>query len=357
VAVRFVRRVLVPVLSGLMCAACIRAEPAPGVAPSIETQPVRSTGDAADDPAVWVHPTDPALSTVIGTDRRGGLGVWDLEGREVQFADDAPADNVDLRTIVLDGVPRSLVVSSGWDDRVLHLYLVDVPTRRLRPAGIVRTGVAAAGLCLYRNAASGTVYAFVMDEGGAVEQWELSGGPGGVHGRLVRGPWEVGGETEGCVADDERGQLYVGEEERGVWRYGAEPDRPVSERVLAANAGRSSRLRPDVEGLALFSASDGTGLLLVSSQGDSSFAVYRREGSDEFVGTFRVVPGVLDPVTRQRPDGCEDTDGIDVVTVPLGTHFPNGMFVCQDGHNGELRQNFKLVPLERITAVIGASVR
>lgn len=329
----------------------------PGVVASVETEPVRSTGDAADDPAVWVHPTDPALSTVIGTDRRGGLGVWDLEGREVQFAGDAPADNVDLRTIVMDGVQQALVVSSGWDDRVLHLYLVDVPTRRLRPVGIVRTGVAAAGLCLYRNAASGTVYAFAMDEGGAVEQWELAGVPGGVHSRLVRGPWEVGGETEGCVADDERGWLFVGEEERGVWRYGAEPGRPVSERVLVADAGRPGRLKPDVEGLALFSASDGTGLLIVSSQGDSSFAVYRREGSDEFVGKFRVAPGSSDPPGRKGPDGCEDTDGIDVVPVPLGPRLPNGMFVCQDGRNGDLRQNFKLVPLERITAVTAPSAR
>lgn len=255
---RLIRQGLVLGLVAVLSATCGRTSSLPGVAASAETEPVRSSGDAADDPAVWVHPFDPALSTVIGTDRRGGLGVYDLSGREVQFVDDAPADNVDVRTIVLGGVTHSLVVSSGWDDRALHLYAVDIPSRRLRPAGVVRTGVAAAGLCLYRNADSGRVYAFAMDEGGALEQWELSGDVDGLRGTLVRGPWHVGGETEGCVADDERAHLYVGEEARGVWRYEAEPDRKTSDRVLVADARRPERLRPDVEGLAIFPVPGGT---------------------------------------------------------------------------------------------------
>ena len=40
---------------------------------TVETDPVPSSGDAADDPAIWVHPTDPSLSTVIGTDKNSGL--------------------------------------------------------------------------------------------------------------------------------------------------------------------------------------------------------------------------------------------------------------------------------------------
>jgi 3-phytase len=40
-------------------------------------------GDAADDPAIWVHPVDPALSLVLGTDKKGGLNVFDLEGKRL----------------------------------------------------------------------------------------------------------------------------------------------------------------------------------------------------------------------------------------------------------------------------------
>jgi myo-inositol-hexaphosphate 3-phosphohydrolase len=38
----------------------------------METQPVGHGGDAADDPAIFVHPTDPARSAIIATDKKGG---------------------------------------------------------------------------------------------------------------------------------------------------------------------------------------------------------------------------------------------------------------------------------------------
>jgi 3-phytase len=49
----------------------------------VETEPVPNMGDAADDPAIWVHPVDPALSLVLGTDKKGGLNVFDLEGNRL----------------------------------------------------------------------------------------------------------------------------------------------------------------------------------------------------------------------------------------------------------------------------------
>jgi 3-phytase len=49
---------------------------------TVETTPVPDATDAADDMAIWIHPTNPALSTVLGTDKlaSGGLGVYDLAG-------------------------------------------------------------------------------------------------------------------------------------------------------------------------------------------------------------------------------------------------------------------------------------
>src|SRR5919198_762706 len=62
------------------------AAPADGVAhASVETTPVPHDGDAADDAAVWVDPHDPGRSTVIGTDKKGGLAVYDLDGRQLFF--------------------------------------------------------------------------------------------------------------------------------------------------------------------------------------------------------------------------------------------------------------------------------
>jgi 3-phytase len=340
-------RAVAAILLLLGAPGCSRQQSLPAVAPSVETAPVRSSGDAADDPAVWVHPTDPTRSLVVGTDRRAGLGVWDLMGREVQFLTATPTDNVDLRELGGPGGPRSVVVASGWDDRVLHLYTADPSSGRLTEAATVRTGVAAAGLCLYRNEASGRVYAFAMSEEGVVEQWELHDDGRRIGGTRVRGPWEVGGETEGCVADDEQGHLYIGEEGRAVWRYDASPDAPTSRRTRVDDV-ESGHLVADIEGLALSHGPGGSGFLFVSSQGDNAFTAYRRGGTNEFAGRFRILPdeegGDL--------DGCEDTDGIEVVSSPLGPSFPAGLFVCQDGVNGKDHQNFKLVGLDRVVELL-----
>ena len=72
------------------------------VAPSAETDPVPSRGDAADDVAIWLHPSDRALSLVIGTNKsngsgKGGLYLYDLAGKEVGRVTGAAMNNVDLR--------------------------------------------------------------------------------------------------------------------------------------------------------------------------------------------------------------------------------------------------------------------
>ncbi len=50
------------------------------VTPALETPAVATWGDAADDPAIWVNPQDPAKSAVIATDKNLGLYVYDLDG-------------------------------------------------------------------------------------------------------------------------------------------------------------------------------------------------------------------------------------------------------------------------------------
>src|SRR5262245_960394 len=73
------------------------AAPLP-VAATVETIQVPHEGDAADDPAIWVHPSTPALSIVIGTDKKGGLAVYDLDGQQLQYLPDGNLNNVDIRT-------------------------------------------------------------------------------------------------------------------------------------------------------------------------------------------------------------------------------------------------------------------
>ena len=103
--------------------------PPPGqVYASAETDPVVNDGDGGDDAAVWVHPTDPALSTIIGTDKKtgGGLFVYDLAGNVISSVLGASMNNVDLRNgFPLAGQAVSLVGASDPGNDTIALFRVD----------------------------------------------------------------------------------------------------------------------------------------------------------------------------------------------------------------------------------------
>jgi 3-phytase len=71
------------------------------------------------------------------------------------------------------------------------------------------------GLCMYRNKKTGLFYVFVNGKSGEVEQYELFAAENKVDAKLVRS-LKLGTQTEGMVADDETGTLYIGEEQAGI---------------------------------------------------------------------------------------------------------------------------------------------
>ena len=83
----------------------------------------------------------------------------------------------------------------------------------------------------------------------------------------------------------------------------------------------------------------------MSSQGNNSYALFDREAPHDYLGSFRVIAD-----NSKGIDGASETDGLDVISTPLGAAFPFGVFVAQDGRNitPAERQNFKLVPWDRI---------
>jgi 3-phytase len=311
------------------------------VTATVETDPVPSGGDAADDPAIWVNPKDSAQSTIIGTNKRGGLAVYDLSGKQIQYLPDGQMDNVDLRDgFKLGGQNVAIVTASNRKDNSIAIYKINPETRMLEnvEARKIKHGLTVYGMCMYNSSKTGKTYYFGTSKSGDVEQWELFDNGGKVDAKKVRSI-KLGSTVEGCVADDELGHLYVSEEAIGIWKFGAEPE-AGSDRTQVAKVG-DGRLFADVEGLAIAYGKDGAGYLMASSQGDHSYVVYRREGNNEFVKKFRVGNG-------DGIDGCEETDGIDVTSANLGSAFPQGVFVVQDGFNDKGNQNFKLTPLQAI---------
>src|SRR5690606_25653377 len=106
-----------------------------------------------------------------------------------------------------------------------------------------------------------------------------------------------------------------------------EPD-GGSARTRIDGTGADGNLTDDVEGVALWRGADGTGYLIASNQGADNYAVYRREGDNEFVGLFHIVAD-----TARGIDGASETDGIEVTSASLGEAYPEGLLVVQDGRN------------------------
>ena len=309
------------------------------VVAAVETEPVGTGGDSADDPTLWVNPFDAQQSLVIGTNKKRGLAIYDLSGNEIQFLADGQMNNVDHRDdFPLDGKKVALVTASNRSNNSIAIYKINAETKRLEnvAAGVIKTTIEAYGSCMYRSNKTGKFYYFGTSKQGVVEQYELfDAGQGTVRAKKVR-QISVGTQLEGCVADDELGYFYVGEEEIGIWKYPAEPDANL-ERIKVDGVGSAGNLVADIEGLTIAYATGGKGYLIASSQGNSTYVVYQREGNNAYVKSFRIVAG-------SKIDRVTETDGIHVTTANLGPLFPKGVFIAQDGSDDTGKQNFKLVP-------------
>ncbi len=333
-------------------------------------------GPDPDDPAIWRHPEDAAASVVITAMKNDGLRVYDLDGNELQRLrpDGIRYNNVDLLYgVELGGETVDLAVASDRANDTLAVFEVEARTGLLSdvtadelsdPAfsifGVDDGEATAYGLATYRSREDGRLYAFTTQaDGAAVAQLELQdAGDGTVTAELVRtialpvpeSEDAADFQSEGIAVDRETGIVHVAvEEELGLVRFGAEPSDPGEVEVVADID--APFFTPDLEGVSILYGRDGAGALVVSSQGDASFAVFDRE-SYQHLGSFAIG-------AESEIDGVEDSDGLDIFAGALGDAFPDGLLVTQDGSNepqvvfgdpddGEIQNfnvNFKLTDL------------
>lgn len=354
----------------------------PVVAPTVETPPTFDIEEppsgpdlsSADDPAIYVHPTNSSLSLVITALKNGGLQVHDLQGNLLQtIAPDSPEDlrynNVDtLYGFNLGGETVDLAIASDRLNDTIAIYRIDPATRQLTNItapdilesifGVDDGEQTAYGLATYISPITGKAYAFVtQSDGNQIAQLELiDNGAGHISAEIVRTltvpiPTDEDREslTEGVVVDAELGFLYIGQEDVGIYKFSAEPEGGDEGVLIDGVKPEGIALEADVEGLTLYYGANGTGYLIASSQGDSTFAVYSREGDNAYLGSFIV--GDANGI-----DSVDGSDGLDVINVSLGPDFLSGLLVVHDQQNepaliveddGELVNasgNFKFVP-------------
>ena len=319
----------------------------------VETDPTpqNKNEDSADDPAIWINSIDPMQSVVIGTDKKGGLITYNLDGKKLNYYADGKMNNTDLRyNFKLGNATIDILAASNRTTHSVALYSI-LPGGKLKSihARIIKSQMLddVYGLCMYKSSKTGNFYVFMNSKAGEIEQWELFENNNAVDAKLVRS-MKLQTQTEGMVADDEFTTLYVGEEVAGIYKFDAEPDGSKQSQYISMSSEENENIKFDLEGLALHDSGNGQGYIIASSQGNYSYAVFDREGNNEYLGSFRIVDGLVDSV--------EETDGIEVTNVPLGDKFPKGMFVVQDGYNydgKELKsQNFKYLSWQDIEKLV-----
>lgn len=325
--------------------------------PSFETEAVNAEEslDAADDPAIWVNPENPAQSILIGSNKKGGLHLYGMDGAELGYFPVGNINNVDvLPEFQLGDETVILVGGSNRSDQSLDLFRLDPETLELIDISAEPMKVDTAemddvyGFCFYQDPENQRSYAFMNAKNGRVQQFELTATEEGkVSARKVRDIL-FDSQVEGMVADPLYHVLYVGEEDAGVWKVSARPDEGGEKVLLAESTEDNPNISFDVEGLTIYPKGE-EGYLIASSQGNFSYAVFDRLPPHRYLTSFTLKEGI-------DIDGVEETDGIEAVSSPLGDQFPMGVFIAQDGfnHDGDsLRaQNFKIVDWREIDALL-----
>jgi 3-phytase len=301
-----------------------------------------------DDPAIWVHPTDPSRSLMLGTMKvaapAGAVVAFGMDGqiRQVISGIDRP-NNIDVEYgLQLGGRRVDVAVATERLARQLRIFSLDPADGRLVDRGGVRVlegqdGEAGApmGLALYRRARDGAVFAIVSPKEGPRQgylwQYQLIDAGGGRPGaRFVRrfGNFSATSireenEIEAVAVDDALGYVYYSDEADGIHKWHADPDHPDAGRELAHFA--RDGFRGDREGIAIYVLPDGTGYIVCTDQldEDSEYHVYPREGA----------PGNPHDHSRQIAvlrGGADATDGIEISSSPLGPGLPSGALVAMN---------------------------
>lgn len=301
------------------------------VKPLYVTEPVEYD---TDDPAIWINPSDPAQSLIIGTDKdeNGGLYVYDLQGKIIKdktVKGLKRPNNVDVAYGLKLG-DRAVDIAVATERFTHKIRIFSLPDMQAIDNGglDVFEGETGAeyrdlmGIALYTNP-EGDIYAIVGRKTGPTDGtylWQYllgDDGTGKVKATSVRKFGEYSGkkEIESIAVDNELGYIYYSDEQFGVRKYYADPDKGNEELALFATEGYAE----DNEGISIYKTSDSTGYILVSDQSANQFKVYKREGEGRS-HNHTVITSVKVSTNQ--------SDGSDIVSIPLNDDFKHGLFVA-----------------------------
>jgi 3-phytase len=304
----------------------------PKIAASVITDTVSYD---TDDPAIWMHPSDPSKSLVIGTDKDslGALYVFNLEGKVidslVRKGIQRP-NNVDVGygLALADGLTDFAVTGERLTSRLRFFSLPDMQELNLGGFEIFQGEEGSEyrdlmGVALYKSPKTGKQYVIAGRKNGPTDgtylwQYEITAAADDIQLELVRkfGQYSGKKEIEAIAVDAALGYIYYSDEGVGVRKYAAEPDMGNEELALFATEGFAD----DHEGISIYEVDDSSGYLLVSDQQANLFHVFPREGSPENPHAHPLITKIL--LSTNQSDGSE------VSSRSFGPKFPRGIFIA-----------------------------
>ncbi len=199
------------------------------------------TNHDTDDPAIWIHPTDPTQSLIVGTDKNedGALYVYTMDGKidkQKTVRGLKRPNNVDIEYgLILNGKPTDIAVTTERFENRLRVF--SLPDMKAIDNGGIDVFVgedlrAPMGIALYKRPSDGAVFAVVGRKEGPTDStylWQYrleDDGNGNVKGKKVRefGIWSGIKEIEAIAVDDALGYVYYSDENVGIRKYHADPD-------------------------------------------------------------------------------------------------------------------------------------
>lgn len=313
-----------------------------------ETDPVAAHEgeDAADDPAFWYNSINPDSSLVFGTHKKGGIYAYTLSGSEYSFNEVGMVNNIDIRqSVVLGDTTIDLLGGSNRSDNSLVLYTIDQngQIKPLMDNFVIDTTEMdeVYGFCLYKDS-NQNAHAIINSKNGVIRQYALS-----MEDNLpvlnLAAEWSTNSQPEGMVADDQSAILFIGEEEKGIWKLDINSPQNQPEILTESQKENNAMIEYDIEGLAIYKGK-AKHYLIASIQGSFSYAVFDLEAPHHYHGSFKITDG--------KVDGVEETDGLEIYGGELPAPFNKGLLMVQDGFNEKAgkpeSQNFKLIDLQKV---------
>ncbi|KPM32859.1 3-phytase [Croceitalea dokdonensis DOKDO 023] len=312
----------------------------PPIPPEVVTE---STVNDTDDPAIWVNAKNPAQSIVFGTDKEtnGAIYAFDLNGKIIgdkTIRNIKRPNNVDIEYgfQLNDSTTTDILVFTERERKQIRLF--SVPDMKALDGGgfpVFQDATATGhdlpmGISLYKSPKDSTVYAIVGRKSGPqtdyIHQYALRSDSVGVKAQLVRtfGTFSGQKEIEAIAVDDALGWVYYADEGVCIRKYYAEPSMGNSE----VSCFGGEYFLEDIEGIAIATYNNGKGHIIVSNQQKGEFNIFSRE-SNEFLKAVNL--------STMETDGCE------VVTVPLNDTFSSGLFVAMNDE-----KNFYFYDLKKV---------